>query len=184
MKWVTDINYIFSQLERKCCLLMAHWKNGLKYFHINRRYKSDKQNSFLLNAFGAKSYDRTEISHPSAPLSNFLDFLWFLTWLPSRFRSAHQFCFTPADQKEVKHPRSPCQVSCVSVWPVLAVLKLCFLADNSRQQELNFNTSQSKNVLVHSALRFGLSHSSGWEGYLVFWNLTNWQPKESWLRSG
>lgn len=53
-----------------------------------------------------------------------------LTWLPSRFHSAHQFCFTPADQKEVNHPRSLCQVSCVRVWSVVAVLKLSFLADN------------------------------------------------------
>lgn len=80
-----------------------------------------------------------------------------LTWLPSRFHSTHQFCFTAADQKEVKDPRSPCQVSCVSVWPVLAGLKLCCLADNSRQQELCFNANQSRKVLVHSALRFGLS---------------------------
>lgn len=107
-----------------------------------------------------------------------------LTWLPSRFHSAHQFCFTPADDKEVKHPRSPCQVSCVSVWPVLAVLKLCFLAGNYRQQEFCFHASQSKKFSVRCALRFGLSHSSGGERYLVFWNLANWQPKESWLHSG
>lgn len=72
-----------------------------------------------------------------------------LTWLPSRFHSTHQFCFTPADQKEVKQPRSPCRCP-VSEWPVVAVLKLCFLADNYRQQELSFNASQSKKVLVHS----------------------------------
>lgn len=105
-----------------------------------------------------------------------------LTWLPSRFHSTHQFCFTPADQKEVKQPRSPCRCP-VSVWPVVAVLKLCFLADNYRQQELSFNASQSKKVLVHSGLRFGLSHSSGWEWYLLFWNLTYWQPKDSWIHT-
>lgn len=40
---------------------------------------------------------------------------------------------------------------------MLAVLKLCFLADKYRQQELCFSASQSKKVSVHSALRFGLS---------------------------
>lgn len=158
-------------------------KNGLRYFYINKRYKSGKQNNFLFNDFGARPYDRTEISHPNAPLSNFMDYCG--SWPPSRFHSTHWFCFTPAQEKKVKRPRSPCQVSCVSVWPVLAVLRLCFLADKYRQQELCFSASQSKKVSVHSALRFGLSHSSGWEGYLVFCNLTRTkrEPEESWLHS-
>lgn len=48
-------------------------KNDFRYSYLNERYKFHKQDTFLLNTFGAKLYDETEIPHPKTLLRNFMD---------------------------------------------------------------------------------------------------------------
>jgi len=61
-------------------------KNVFRYLYLNKRYKFDKQDIFLLNAFGAKLYDKAEVPCPKTPLRNFMDFCGFYlatVWISS-----------------------------------------------------------------------------------------------------